>query len=215
VIRTSLQAVADIPFVPIQAGANNWQDDLPALAAEGVMLRELRLSDAPSLLDALSTEEVSRFIAPPPTSVAGFERFIEWAHRDRSSGRFVCFGIVPDGCDHAIGIIQIRPLGPTFEMAEWGFAIGSTFWGRGVFPAAARAVTAFAFTALGTHRLEARAAVENGRGNGALQKVGAAREGVLRKSFLRNGIYHDQVIWSICVEDWRAWQCAPTPMTKH
>ncbi len=214
-IRTSLQGVADIPFAPIEADATNWQDGLSALVAEGVTLRELRLSDAPSLLDALSTEEVSRCIAPPPTSVAGFERFIEWAHRDRSSGRFVCFGIVPDGCDHAIGIIQIRLLGPTFEIAEWGFAIGSAFWGRGVFPAAARAVMAFAFTALGTHRLEARAAVENGRGNGALQKVGAAREGVLRKSFLRNGIYHDQVIWSICVEDWRAWQCAPTPMTKH
>lgn len=215
-IRTSLQAVADIPFAPIEADATNWQDGLPALVAEGVTLRELRLSDAPSLLDSLSTElEVSRFIAPPPTSIAGFERFIEWAHRDRANGRFVCFGIVPDGCDYAVGIIQMRPLGATFEMAEWGFAIGSAFWGRGVFPAAARVLMAFAFTTLGTHRLEARAALENGRGNGALQKVGAAREGLLRKSFLRNGVYHDQVIWSICAEDWRAWQCAPKPMTRH
>jgi ribosomal-protein-serine acetyltransferase len=45
--------------------------------------------------------------------------------------------------------------------------------------------------------------VANGRGNGALRKVGAVQEGVLRRSFLRNGEYHDQVLWSILAEDWR------------
>jgi ribosomal-protein-alanine N-acetyltransferase len=190
----------------MEIGAANWQDGLPALMAGGVTLRELRFSDAPSLLEMLDAEEVTRAIAPPPTSVAGFERFIEWAAKDRANGRFVCYGVVPDGCDRAVGIIQLRPLGPTFEMAEWGFAMGSPYWGRGIFPAAARALMAFAFTTLGTHRLEARAAVDNGRGNGAMQKIGASREGLLRKSFLRNGVYHDQVIWSICADDWRAWQ---------
>jgi ribosomal-protein-alanine N-acetyltransferase len=207
--------VIDTPFVPVEAEATDWRAGLPVLVGDGVTLRELKLSDAPSLLENLSTDEVSRHVAPPPSSVPGFERFIEWAHRDRANGRFVCYGIVPEGSDHAVGIIQLRPLGPSFEMAEWGFAIGSAFWGRGTFPAAARAVMAFAFTVLGTHSLEARAATENGRGNGALLKVGAAREGLLRKSFLRNGVYHDQVIWSICGEEWRAWQAAPKPMITH
>jgi len=61
----------------------------------------------------------------------------------------------------------------------------------------------FAFDVVGTHRLEARAAVANGRGNGALRKVGAMQEGVLRKSFLRNGEYLDQTLWTILDEDWR------------
>ena len=56
---------------------------------------------------------------------------------------------------------------------------------------------------LGSHRLEARAAVQNGRGNGALRKIGAVREGVLRRSFLRNGEYLDQALWTILAEDWR------------
>ena len=51
----------------------------------------------------------------------------------------------------------------------------------------------FAFEAVGVHRLEARAAVRNGRGNGALRKIGAVQEGVLRKSFLKDGEYLDQV----------------------
>ena len=60
----------------------------------------------------------------------------------------------------------------------------------------------FAFETMGLHRLEARAAVANGRGNGALRKVGAQQEGILRKSFLRNGEYLDQTLWTILDEDW-------------
>jgi RimJ/RimL family protein N-acetyltransferase len=52
------------------------------------------------------------------------------------------------------------------------------------------------------HRLEARAAVRNGRGNGALAKLGAVREALLRKSFLRDGENLDQVLWSILRDDW-------------
>jgi RimJ/RimL family protein N-acetyltransferase len=52
-------------------------------------------------------------------------------------------------------------------------------------------------------RLEARSAVANGRGNGALQKLGAVREAVLQKSFLKDGCYYDQVLWSIVADEWR------------
>ena len=61
----------------------------------------------------------------------------------------------------------------------------------------------FGVDVLGAQRFEARAAVANGRGNGALRKIGAVQEGILRRSFLRNGQYHDQVLWSILAEDWR------------
>jgi RimJ/RimL family protein N-acetyltransferase len=186
----------------------DWRTALPVLQAGAVTLRELRLSDAASLLEMLTTEEVARFISPPPTSVEGFERFIAWTHRERVAGRYICFGVVPDGFDHAIGIIQVRTLGTGMDIAEWGFAVGSSFWGTGMFQVAARQVLAFVFTEVGVERLEARSAVANGRGSGALQKLGATREGLLRKSFLRNGTYHDQVIWSICSDDWREWQRA-------
>ena len=72
-----------------------------------------------------------------------------------------------------------------------------------MFQEGAELVLDFAFETLGVHRLEARAAVQNGRGNGALRKVGAVQEGVLRKSFLRNGEYLDQVLWTILDDEWK------------
>jgi ribosomal-protein-alanine N-acetyltransferase len=182
---------------------SDWRAGLPTLSAAHVTLRELRLSDAPSLLAMLATEEVMRFISPPPSTVEGFERFIEWARREREDGTYACFAVVPAGGDDAIGLVQIRELEPTFSTAEWGFAIGSPFWGTGMFAEAARLAVDFAFGTIGVHRLEARAAVQNGRGNGLLRKIGAVQEGVLRKSLLRNGRYCDQVLWGIVEDDWR------------
>ena len=183
------------------ATTSDWKTQLPVLQAKGITLRELRVSDASSLLALLTTEEVTRFISPPPTTVEGFERFIQWAQREREAGRYVCFAVVPAGYDTAVGLFQIRQLDPTFGTAEWGFALGSTFWGSGLFVSGAELMIDFAFDVIGVHRLEARAAVENGRGNGALRKIGAVQEGILRHAFLRQGRFLDQALWAILPED--------------
>ena len=190
---------------------SDWRESLPVLAGSTFTLREMRLEDAPTLLAMLTTEEVARFISPPPTTVEGFERFILWAQRERTAGNYVCFAVVPRGCNAAVGIFQIKGLEPGFAMAEWGFALGSEFWGTGIFAEGARLIVDFAIDVLGTNRLEARAAVANGRGNGALRKIGAVQEGVLRRSFLRNGVYHDQVLWGIVADDWRLQRLSQTP----
>jgi ribosomal-protein-alanine N-acetyltransferase len=185
------------------ATSTNWRMALPVLAGSNFTLRELRVEDAPSLLAMLTSEEVARFISPPPTTVEGFERFIMWTHRERRTGSYVCFAIVPEGLNTAIGIFQVRALDPGFANAEWGFAMGSAYWGSGIFVEGAEMVLEFAFDVIGAQRLEARAATANGRGNGALRKIGAVQEGLLRQSFLRNGYRHDQVLWGILVGDWR------------
>ena len=66
--KTAIQATA------AQVVTTDWRRTLPVLTAPALTLRELRLSDAPSLLAMLATEEVARFISPPPTTVDGFEK---------------------------------------------------------------------------------------------------------------------------------------------
>lgn len=184
------------------AAATDWRTGLPVLNGSLVTLRELRASDARSLFISLTTDEVTRFISPPPTTIEGFEKFIAWAHRQRVAGQYACFAVVPRGSGTAIGLFQIRSLEPEFGTAEWGFAIAAEFWGTGVLGDGARLAVSFAFATLRAHRLEARASLANGRGNEALRKLGAIREGILRKSFLRHGEYHDQALWTLLAEDW-------------
>jgi len=183
--------------------SQEWRAELPTLTGPRVTLREVQPTDAASLLAAISSADVARFLSPPPTSLEGFERFIAWSHRQRAAGQYIAFGLMPRGSDAAVGVLQIRSLEPDFGTAEWGFALATEFWGTGLFTDAAQLAVDFVFDVIGTHRLEARAALKNGRGNGALRKLGAVQEGVLRRSFLRNGEHHDQMLWTILADEWR------------
>jgi RimJ/RimL family protein N-acetyltransferase len=194
---------------PASPVSTEWVDGLPVLTGAAATLRELELADAPALLAMLGTAEVTQFISPAPSTIDGFERFIVWANCERARGTHVCFAVVPHGMDSPVGIFQVRQLEPGFATAEWGFAIASEFWGTGLFLDAARLVADFAFEVIQVHRLEARAAVLNGRGIGALKKIGAIPEGILRKSLFRNGEYLDQALWTILDEDWHAMRIAP------
>lgn len=182
----------------------DWHAGLPVLDGPQITLRELRAEDAPSLLAHLTTEEVTRFIVPPPATVEEFEAFIDWTHRRRAQGRYVCFGIVPAGQTAAVGIFQVRLADPGGPTADWGFALGSAYWGSGMFLEGAQRVVDFAFAHMGIERLEACSLLANGRGNGALRKVGAVPAGVSPGSFERNGERFDQMLWTIAREDWWA-----------
>jgi RimJ/RimL family protein N-acetyltransferase len=189
--------------LPASGVSSDWRQALPVLKGEHVVLRELHASDARSLHALLTTEEVSRFISPPPTTVDGFERFIAWALRQQAAGSYACYAVTLHGFDTAIGLFQVRELERGFGTAEWGFALGSSFWGTGLFKESAELVLEFVFETLGVHRLEARAAVLNVRGAGALRKIGAVQECILRQSLERNGEFLDQMLYSVLDFDWR------------
>jgi [ribosomal protein S5]-alanine N-acetyltransferase len=181
----------------------DWRERLPVLAATDLVLREMHLSDAGSLLTMIGEDEVARFLAPPPETQGAFREFIRWTHIKRAEGTYACFAVVPRGTTTAIGFFQLRALDADFTTAEWGFALGRPYWGTGIFTAGAQQILAFAFQTIGVQRLEARTMAGNVRGNGALRKLGAAQEGVLRQAFARNGERHDTWLWSILEENWQ------------
>ena len=208
----------DRPMTTATTGAtitSDWRTALPVMIGKKVTLRELEVSDAPALFAMLTAEEVSRFISPPPTTVEGFEKFIKWARDERAAGRYTCFAVVPHGMSTAVGLFQVRQLEAGFATAEWGFALGSAFWGTGMFIDGGQLVVDFAVETLNVGRLEARACVANGRGNGALRKLGAVQEGVLRRSFLKSGQFLDQMLWSILADEWRQAKAVWGPGQVH
>ena len=183
---------------------------LPELPGEQLTLRELRSSDAGAMFDALRDPEVRPFMWAPPPSAAAFEQFIEWAHSERAAGMYICYGIVPRGESHALGVFELRRHQPGFFRGELGFVMASRLWGGGIFSEGARLVLDFAFNVVGCHRIEARAAIDNKRGNAVLRKLGAHREGRLRAAFQRDEQYVDQYLWSILDSDWLARSAQPS-----
>ena len=180
----------------------DWRAGLPDLRGERLLLRELRPSDAASLFKELDHPDVRRFMWTPPPNVAAFERFIDWSYTERAEGKYICYGIVPQGEEHAVGVFELRQIQPGFFRGELGFVMAPRLWGTGAFSEGAGLLLDFGFTVVKIHRVEARAAVDNDRGNAALQKMGAQREGRLKAAFVRDGVYIDQFLWAIVDADW-------------
>ena len=65
--------------------------------------------------------------------------------------------------------------------------MGSPFWGTGLFVQGAEAVLDFAFRGIGLEAARRARGVDNGRGNAALQKLGAVCEGIIPDGLVRNG----------------------------
>ena len=181
---------------------SNWKSELPTLTSRLVTLREPTSSDLGPLVNLLSLHDATHFGLDQPASEIAVQQLIERAARDRAAGLGFTYVITLNPSRTLVGLIQVRQLDPSFEAAEWECTIAPSARGSGVFLETARLVGSFAFGSVGAHRLEARVLLQNGRGNGALRKLGAVQEGVLRRSLRRRGEYLDRVLWSMLKEDW-------------
>jgi RimJ/RimL family protein N-acetyltransferase len=168
------------------------------LVGANVLLRPVGRRDAGALLQHVVRPQVLRYIAPPPATVDQFRAFVRWTERNRH--RHVCLGIVPRASARPVGIVQMWSVASRFHTAEWGFALDDSWWGTGLFVAAAVLALDYAFGPLGVERLEARVGVANGRASGVLRKLGAVREGVLRSNGA--GVSGDHAMWSVLADEW-------------
>ena len=182
-------------------GVSTWRNELPTLNGRVVMLREPVSQDLGPLVDLLSLGDATRFGLDEPMSEVGVQELIERVARERASGLACTYVITLATARTIVGLVQVRQLDPSFEAGEWECTIAPSSRGSGIFLEAARLVGSFAFGTLGTRRLEARVLLQNGRANGALRKLGAVQEGILRRSARRAGEYVDQVLWSLLKED--------------
>ena len=181
---------------------STWRTELPTLGGRVVALREPAASDLGPLVDLLSLDDATRFGLEEPVTEVGVQELIERAARERANGPGFTYVVTLASTRQLVGLLQVKQLDPSFEAAEWECTIAPSSRGTGIFVEAARLAGSFAFGTLGTHRLEARVLLQNGRANGALRKLGAVQEGVLRRSVRRAGEYRDQVLWSMLKEDW-------------
>lgn len=200
------ETTGSLPAPSAETLLRAWRILPPVLRGRGAVLREVEPLDAGSLLSLLTHDEISRVIAAGsvPGSLDDVARHIEAARAERADGRGLCLICAPESPAAPAGVFRISRLELQGGSAEWQFVLAPEYWGRGLFFAAAPLVIDFVFDILGMHRLEARAAVHNGRAAGALRKLGAVPEAVLRDALSRNGGWADQTLWTIIADDWRA-----------
>jgi [ribosomal protein S5]-alanine N-acetyltransferase len=181
------------------------QGSLPVLMGRRVLLREPREDDVAPLFEFTSDPDVTRFLAiAPPGSPDDTRHFIAKCREHRGRDREYVFVIARIADDRVVGVIGLRHIDQPMRTAQIGTWIGRPYWGTGANDEAKQLLLDFSFGPLALHRIEARIAVDNHRSRRAFERLGAKREGRLRESFFKNGVYHDQDLFVVLEQEWRS-----------
>lgn len=150
-----------------------WHRAVPTLQSAAVTLREIKASDARSLLAPMRDPGVTG--RHYPQSLAGMQKFAREAREHRKHGRLICFVIIPEGQTTPVGVIQLRPIKATRSAAEFEVIIGRSFQNDSLFQAAVALMFQFAFGALGVSRLESGTIVAGTRPSAPRLDAGGPR----------------------------------------
>jgi RimJ/RimL family protein N-acetyltransferase len=137
---------------------------------------------------------------------ASLEAFEAWSRISLGKPDILLFAILDRATGEPLGTtgyLEIRP-------RHRGLEVGRTWivpsrQGTRVNPESKLLLIAHAFESLGAERVQLKTDVRNLRSQRAIEKLGAVREGVLRRYQIRaNGFVRDSVVYSIIAAEWPA-----------
>ena len=156
---------------------------------------------APSLAESANDERIPRFLRntfPHPYTEECAELFVSAVEKMQDKGLF--YAIVSEG--KAIGGIDLTLMEDVHStQAELGYWLNPAFWGNGIMTEAVRRICAEAFEKLPVNRIQAQVFGENIASFRVLEKCGFQREGVLRQSIYKNGIFYDERIYGLLASE--------------
>ena len=186
-----------------------------ALVGSVVRLDVMRSDDGPALFAALDDPRVwaAGYAGGPgarPGDLAGMQQFVESARTDYQVGQRVPYvvrlasasALGPAGT--VVGTTSLGDVDLANERAHPGWtAYGARWWGRSVNPECKLLLLSHAFDDCGLGRVKIQTDAINTRSQAAIARLGATREGLLRRHVRRaDGTFRDTVVFSVVREDW-------------
>lgn len=182
----------------------------PTLAGRRVTLRPLRQSDADHWLEALggpadAADLWRGMTVPLPTTPQQAHQIVRDHLARQDARQSVCFTQL-DARGELAGLTTYYDLEPAAERRS--LAVGWTWiarrhWSTGLNAEAKLLLLERAFNTLGAVRVVWHVDIRNTRSQAAVSRLGATREGVLRKHKLRpDGTWRDTVLYAMTDDDW-------------
>ena len=177
-------------------------DPLPLLRGARVGLRGWRADDVPALFALQSDPAGMRFWSYPPlTDLDQAKAVFERNERGAHAGDCLPWAIMRGGDDRLIGTCTLFALDRINRRALLGYALSREHWGNGYAQEAVRLALGFAFGALGLHRVEADVDPRNTASILLLERIGFAREGVLRERWRVGDDVQDSAIYGLLARE--------------
>lgn len=174
------------------------------LTGRWLTLEPIDVRHAPGLFEAMQDEEVCRYLAwPPPRALDETLTLIQEAQAAMQRGQAVVYAQVWNETGRAIGSTRLLDVRPADRQVE----IGSTFLARDYWRTPANTESKYlflrhCFETLGCVRVALKTDGRNVRSQEAIARLGAVREGTLRRHMNVRGYQRDTVYFSILEDEW-------------
>jgi RimJ/RimL family protein N-acetyltransferase len=182
--------------------------DLTPITLRGrfLTLEPIEARHAPDIFEVMRDEEVCRYLPwAPPKAIEETLALIAEAEDLMARRQSIVFAQVWNETGRAIGSTRLLDVRPKDRQVE----IGATFLGRAYWRTAANTESKYlflthCFEALGCVRVALKTDGRNVQSQEAISRLGAVREGVLRKHMTVKGYQRDTVYYSILDCEWPA-----------
>ncbi|MFF2012337.1 GNAT family N-acetyltransferase [Streptomyces sp. NPDC058195] len=185
------------------------QNPLPiTLTGRHVRLEPLTVNHLGELFEAGGAdEEVWRWQGgPAPQTQAELGGMLATLLKDAEQGVYVPFAVIHRATGQAIGWTTYMAINVADESLEIGWTwYGRAYWRTAVNTESKLLLLTHAFEELGMGRVQLKTDHLNHRSQAAIARIGARREGVLRRHRRRpDGTWRDTVYFSILADEWPA-----------
>jgi RimJ/RimL family protein N-acetyltransferase/nitroimidazol reductase NimA-like FMN-containing flavoprotein (pyridoxamine 5'-phosphate oxidase superfamily) len=175
------------------------------LEGRHVRLEPLAPRHAEGLLEAIGDDEVWQHIpSRRPRTTAETTEYIARLQEAQWEGHQVAWAQVEPASGTVVGVTSYHDIDADRRALGIGHTIiGKRWWRTGVNTEAKLLLLAHAFDGLGAERVFWYTDNRNERSQQAIARLGAVREGVLRRHRLRpDGTWRDTVVFGMTVEEW-------------
>ncbi len=189
------------PAIP--SSDNPFPDDaLPTLDTPRLRLRHVEPRDVPALFEVFGDAEVTRYWSHPPLdNPAAAEVYRADIEDGFQSRALFQWAVCARADDRLVGTCTLAGWSRPHRRAELGYALGRAHWGHGLAQEAVGAALRFGFGAMALHRVEADVDPENEASVRLLERLGFAREGLLRERWWTYGLARHTYLYGLLRTD--------------
>jgi RimJ/RimL family protein N-acetyltransferase len=179
----------------------------PTLTGRHALLEPLQPAHAKDLFE-VGRDDATWLYMPRPAlrSREDAESMIRQAVIETEAGREIAFAIVDAASRKAVGSTRFLDVQREHRALEIGWTwIGSAWQRTPINTECKLLLLGHAFEALGAHRVTLKTDARNARSQRAIERIGAVREGVLRRHRICwDGSVRDSVYYGIIDAEWPA-----------
>ncbi|MGD9099541.1 MAG: GNAT family protein [Anaerolineae bacterium] len=181
---------------------------LPITTAR-LVLRRYTPDDAQDILTFASHPSVTRIALDFQVTAEGVQEYIERQNAYQPFEKGKCFDLAIELKEERKVIGFLGFIHREHQQGEIGYALGVDYRGRGLATEAAEALVAYAFDALGLHKIQADTSSANPGAWRLMERLGMRREGRLREVECSDGAWTDRLLYGILADEWQARQEPP------